>query len=80
MDWKKSLLVIHKIIGMFLNTLTGEEKDSLLNRDNLTQTIQIQLSETEKSFSAFFFFFFFLEFLKSILNFKHLPTRDDPHR
>ena len=63
---------------MFLNTLTGEEKDSLLNRDNLTQTIQIQLSETEKIFSAFFFFF--LEFLKSILNFKHLPTRDDPHR
>ena len=62
---------------MFLNTMTGEEKDSLLNRDNLTQTIQIQLSETEKSFSAFFFFF---GIFKIYIKFKHLPTRDDPHR
>ena len=51
--------------------MTGEEKDSLLNRDNLTQTIQIQLSEKQKTF-----FKFFLAFLKSILNFKHLLKKD----
>ena len=65
---------------MFVNTLTVDEKHYLLNRDNLKQTIQIQLFQKEETFSAFFFFFFlFFAFLKSILNFKHLPTRDDPH-
>ena len=37
------------------------------------QTIQIQLSQKQKTFSQFFF-----EFLNSILNFKHLPKQDDP--
>ena len=44
-----------------------DEKVYLLNRDNLTQPIQIQLSQKQKSFSGFF-----LAFLKSLLNFKHL--------
>ena len=48
----------------------------MLNRDNLTQPIQLQLSEKQKTFSQFFFFF--VAFLKSLLNFKHLPTKDDP--
>ena len=43
-----------------------DENHYLLNRDNLTQPIQIQLSEKQKTFSVFF-----LAFLKSILNFKH---------
>ena len=34
----------------------------------------MQLSEKEKTFCQFFIFFLFL---KSILNFKHLPTKDD---
>ena len=46
----------------------------LLNRDNSTQPIQIQLSQKQKTFSEFFF-----AFLKSILNSKHLPKKDDPH-
>ena len=50
------------------------DKHYLLNRDNLTQPIQIQLSQKQKIFSEFFF-----AFLKSILNFKHLPKKDDPH-
>ena len=57
---------------MFVNTLTVHDKHYLLNRDNLTQTIQIELSEKQKTF-----FEFFLAFLKSILNFKHLPKKDD---
>ena len=54
--------------------MTVDDKHYLLNRDNLTQPIQIQLSQKQKIFSEFFF-----AFLKSILNFKHLPKKDDPH-
>ena len=38
------------------------------------QPIQMQLSQTQKTFSEFLF-----AFLKSILNFKYLPTKDDRH-
>ena len=74
MHWKKSLLVIHKILRLFFNPLTTHDKHYLLNRDNLTQPIQIQLSQKQKIFSELFF-----AFLKSILNFKHLPKKDDRH-
>ena len=66
--------MIHKILKLFVNTLTVNEEHYLLTRDNLTQTIQIQLSQKQKTFFEFFF-----AFLKSILNFKHLPKKDDPH-
>ena len=65
--------MIHKILALFVNELTLDEKDYLLTRDNLTQTIQIQLSEKQKNFLEFF-----LAFLKSILNFIHLTRKDDP--
>ena len=74
MRWKKSLLVIHKILGLFANTFTADDKHYLLNRDNLAQRIQMQLSQKQKTFSRFS-----LAFLKSILNFKHLPKNDDSH-
>ena len=66
--------MIHKTLRLFVNTLTLDDKHYLLKRDNLTQPIQIQLSQKQKIFSEFFF-----AFLKSILNFKHLPKKDDPH-
>ena len=71
--FEKSLLVIQKILRLFVNTLTLNDKYYILNRDNLPQPIQMQLSETQKTFSEFLF-----EFWKSILNFKHLPKKDDP--
>ena len=52
------------------------EKHYLLTREDLTQTIQIQLSQKQKTFFPFFFFFF--AYLKSILNFKQLPKKHDP--
>ena len=55
------------------NTLTVNDKHYLLNRDNLTEPIQMQLSEKQKNFSQFSF-----PFLKSILSFKHFPKKDDP--
>ena len=57
-----------------VNTLPADGKHYLLNRHNLIQPIQIQLSQKQKIFSKFFFVF-----LKSILNFKHLPKKDSPH-
>ena len=71
---QKSLLVIHKILRLFVNTLTVDEKRYLLTRDNLTQTIQIQLSQKQKTFFEFFF-----AVLKTLLQFKHLPKKGDPH-
>ena len=73
MHWEKFLLVIHKILRLFVNTLTVDEKRYLLTRDKLTQTIQIQLSQKQKTF-----FEFFLAVLKTRLHFKHLPKNGDP--
>ena len=66
--------MIDKILRRFVNALAVNDKHYLLNRDNLTQPIQIQLSQKQKIFSELFF-----AFLKSILNFKHLPKKDDPN-
>ena len=59
---------------MFVNTLTADDKYSLLNRDNLTQPIRIQLSSNHTALSQFF-----LAFSKSTLNFEHFEKKDDPH-
>ena len=56
-----------------VNTLTADDKNYLLNTDNLTPPIQMKLSEEEKT-SGFFF-----AFLKPLLNFQHLPNKDHPH-
>ena len=54
--------------------MTVHNKHYLLNRDKLTQPIQQELSQKQKDFTQFFF-----AFLNSLLNFKHLPKKDDPH-
>ena len=59
---------------MFVNTLTAEDKYSLLNRDNLTQQNRTQLSQKQKAFSEFF-----LAFSKYTLNFEDFEKIDDPH-
>ena len=57
---------------MFVNTLTADDKYSLLNRDNLRQPIRTRLSQKHKAFSEFF-----LAFSKSKLNFEHFQKKDD---
>ena len=57
-----------------VNTLTADENNYVLNKDNLRLPIQIQLPQKQKTFSQYFF-----SFLKSILHFKHFPAKDDPH-
>ena len=59
---------------MFLKTLTAGDKPCLLNRDNLTQPLQMQLSQKQKTFAQLFF-----ESSKFILHVKHLATKDDNH-
>ena len=60
------MLVLSKILGLFVNTLTDDDKYSLLYRDNLTQQIQILLSHKPKTFSKLS-----SEILKPTLNFEH---------
>ena len=53
---------------MFVNTLTADDKYSLLNRDNLRQPIWTQLSEKQKTFSQFFSHFPNLPYILNIFN------------
>ena len=60
------MLVLWEILGLFVNTLSEDDKYCLLYSDNLTQPIQILFSQKQKTFSKFF-----SAFLKSTLNFEH---------
>ena len=64
------MLVLCKILRLFVNTLTDDDKYSLLYRDNLKQPIQILLSQKQKTFSQFF-----SAFSKSKLNFQHFQKK-----
>ena len=68
------MLVLCKILRLFVNTLTADDKYSLLSRGNLTQPIQILLSQKQNTFSQFL-----SSFLKSALNFAHFQKKDNPH-
>ena len=50
LSWKKSLLLTCQILGLLANTLAVNEKYPVLNRDTLTISIQVQLSEKVKLF------------------------------
>ena len=71
---KKSLLLTCQILGLLVNTLDADDKYPVLNKDNLTIPIQMQLSQKQKSVSQFL-----AAFLKSMLNFKNFEKKDDPH-
>ena len=60
---------------MFVNTLTADDKYFLLNRDNLTPPIRMQLSQKQTAFSQFF-----LTFSKSTLDSEDFEKRNHPHR
>ena len=75
LSWITSLLLTCQILRLFVNTLAGDEKCCVLNRDNLTIPIQMQLSEKQKTFSIIF-----TAFSKCTLNFQSFETNDNPHR
>ena len=62
--------MIHKILKVFFNKLTVDDKHYLLNGDKLMQPIHSQLSQKLKAFSEFFF-----AVSKSIWNFNHLQKK-----
>ena len=51
---KKSLWVICKILALFINPLTADDKYSVLNRDNLLQHFHKKLCKKWKILSEFF--------------------------
>ena len=53
-SWKKSLLVICKILGLFLSTLNADDKCSHLNGDTLLKHFQMQLSQKQKKIFPIF--------------------------
>ena len=67
---KKSHLLIYKILGLLVHTLTTDDKHCPLSRDNLTQPIQIQKSKKQKLFSNSF-----SAFLKPCSNFKQFQKK-----
>ena len=69
------MLVLCKFLRPLVKTLTDDEKYSVLYRENLTQQIQILLSQKPKPFSVLS-----SKILKSTLNFEHFQKKDDPHK
>ena len=71
---KKSLLLTCQVLGLLVNTLATDEKYPVLNRDNLTIPIQMQLSQKQKTFSQIF-----PAFLEFRSNFEYFEKKYDPH-
>ena len=69
-ELQKSLLDTWKFFRPFLNTLTADDKYSLISRENWMQTIQMHLCQEQKFFSEFF-----SEFFESALNFEHFQKK-----
>ena len=65
-ELQKSLLDTWKFFRPFLNTLTPDDKYSLISKDKWMLSIRMHLSQKTKIFSELFF-----AFLESVLNFEH---------
>ena len=65
-------MAICKILGLFVNPLGADNKYSFLNRDNLLQDFQMQLSQKGKIFSESVF-----AFSKFRFNFEHFQKKYD---
>ena len=68
-------LLTGQILGLLVTTLAVKEKYSVLNRDNWTMPIQIQLSQEQKSFSESL-----AAFSNSTLNFEDFERKGNPHK
>ena len=72
MSWKKSPSVWYEILRLFVNALTGDDKHSGSNMQNLPQQFQAPLSQKQKAFSGFF-----IAFLKSAWNLEYFQKKDE---
>ena len=71
---KRSLLVTCKISRLFPKTLSANGKYSLLNRDNLTPQIHMQVSRKRKTFFQFVSPFLKASLLLTIFKKKRWPS------
>ena len=69
-ELQKSLLETWKFFRPFLNTLSADDKYSLISEDNSMENFQIHLSENQNIFSEFF-----SEFSESPWNFEHFQKK-----
>ena len=69
-ELEKSLLDTWKFLRPFLNTLTADDRYSLISKNKWMQTIQMHLSQKPKIFSELFWTFF--EF---VLNLEHFQKK-----
>ena len=74
LSFKKFLLVIWKILGLFVDTLIADNKFSLPSSGNLTQPIQMQLSKKQKNYFSIFFSIFGI-----YIKFWTFSKKHDPH-
>ena len=72
LSWKKSALVWSKILRLFLNTLTADNKYSGCNVQNFAQQVQTPLSQKQKTYYGFF-----IAFLKCVSNLEHFEEKDE---
>ena len=70
MNWNESVLVTWKILRLFVNTATADDKYPVLSRDKLKEPIQMHLSEKQKKISQMFCAFF-----QSKSNFEHFERK-----
>ena len=73
-ELERDSLLTCQVLGLLVSTVAADGKYLVLNRDNLTIPIQMQLSQKQKFFSRFF-----SAFLKAGLNLEHFEKKDDPH-
>ena len=72
MSWKKSTWVWYKILRLFVNALTADDKYSGSNMQNFPQQFQMPLSQKQKTLSGFF-----IAFLKFAWNLEHFQKEDE---
>ena len=72
LSWKKTALLWLKVLILFVNTLTADDKYSCRNMQNFLQQLETLLSEKRKTFSGFF-----IEILKWVWNLQHCEKRDE---
>ena len=69
-DLQKFLLDTWKFFRPFLNTLTADDRYSLISKNKWMQTIQMHLFQKPKLFTKLFCAFF-----ASVLNFEHFQKK-----
>ena len=72
LSWKKTALLWSKILSLFANTFTADDKYSCRNMHNFLQQIQNLLYRKRKTLSGFF-----IAFLKFAWNLKHFEKKDE---